>query len=139
MLSAVSLTVVVTRLMMKQLASIMPDMVHGADLDGVGHEVAGHVTDLLTDIVLPVSVTNGVQLAHALCGLGLLIQLLHLGCVLLPTVQPEPMYLQHIAHSRVKKQLLASATRDLALHTVAQKPRLWSKPDRHKHIVVVLL
>ena len=66
----------------------------GADLDWVGHEVTGHVVHLITAVVLPVLVPNGVQLTHALCGLRLLIQLLGLHGVLLPAVQSEAMHLR---------------------------------------------
>ena len=66
-----------------------------ANLDGVSHEMTGHVVDFVIGVVLPPLVANSVHLTHALCGLRFLIQLFDLGSMLLPAVQPETMYLQH--------------------------------------------
>lgn len=63
-------------------------------MDGVGHEVTGHVINLVTAVVLPVLVPKGVQLSHALGRLRLLIQLPTLHGVLVPAVQPEVTHLQ---------------------------------------------
>lgn len=65
-----------------------------ADLDGIGHEVTRHVVHLVTAVFLPVLVSNGVQLTHALSGLWPLIQLTTLHGVLIPAVEPEAMHLQ---------------------------------------------
>ena len=65
-----------------------------ADLDGIGHEVTGHVIYLVTAVILPVLVANGVQLSHALGRLRPLVQLPTLHGVLLPAVKPEAMHLQ---------------------------------------------
>ena len=59
-----------------------------------------HVTHLLTAVGLPVLLANGSQISHALRGLGLLKQLLHVTGVLLPAVQPEPMDLQPAKSAR---------------------------------------
>lgn len=65
-----------------------------ADLDGIGHEVTGHVSNLITAVVLPVLIPNSVQLSHALSGLRPFIQLPALHGMLLPAVEPESMHLQ---------------------------------------------
>ena len=79
---------------------------HVTDLNGIGHEMTCHVVDIGTDIVLPAPITNSIHLPHALGGFRFLIHLYHLGGVLLPAVQPEPMNLQHIMYRRNVMQVL---------------------------------
>ena len=64
-----------------------------------------HVIDFFADVFLPVPVTDGIDVPHALCGLRPLIQLLHLGSVLLPAVQPEAVHLQQPSHQQATKHV----------------------------------
>ena len=59
---------------------------HVADLDGIGHQMTCHIVNIIADIVLPALVSNGIHLPHALRGFWFLIQLYHLGGVLLPAI-----------------------------------------------------
>ena len=86
-------------------------------MDGVCHQVASHVIDFITAVVPPVLVTNGAQIPHGLSAIWLLIQLLHLTCMLLPAVQSEAVNLHTI-----QSQSIGSSSKELCSQSEPVNP-----------------